>query len=89
MHFVLFETNSKILSVTLATNNSPINEFDDLVSQCRSLLLNKNDFVVSYVRRQANKVAHSITRASLSCLNPHIFLDVPTHLYRLILNEMN
>jgi len=59
------ETNSKILSDALATNNSPINEFSDLVSQCRSLLLNRNDFVVSYVRRQANKIACSISKASL------------------------
>lgn len=32
MHFVLFETDSKILSDMLATNNSPINEFADFVS---------------------------------------------------------
>jgi len=38
MHFVLFETDSKILSDMLATNNSPMNKFGDLVFQCRSIL---------------------------------------------------
>jgi len=84
MHFVLFETDSKILSDTPATNNSPINEFGDLVSQCRSLLLNINDFVVSYVRRQTNKVPYSIIRASLSHISPIFFM-----MYQLICTRVN
>jgi len=69
MHFVLVETDSKILSDMLATNNSHVNVFGDLVSQCRNLLLNRDDFVVLYVLRQANKVTYSIDKSSLS--HPH------------------
>ncbi|RHN55891.1 putative RNA-directed DNA polymerase [Medicago truncatula] len=89
MHVVLFETDSKILADALTNNSSPTNEFGDLVTQCRSLLLDKPDFAVSYVRRQANSVAHSIARASLSHPSPHIFHHVLPTLYRLIMNEMN
>jgi len=46
---VMFETDSKILFDVIATTTTPINEFGDLVTQCRSLLLNRPDFVVSYV----------------------------------------
>lgn len=66
-----------------------MNVFRDLVFQRRSLLLNRNDFIVSYFWRQTNKVTHSIASASLSHPNPHIFHDVTTSLYMLIWNEMN
>jgi len=75
MHVLLFEIDSEILS-NVATNNSPMNEFGHLVSQCRSLLINRNDFAISYVRRQANKIAHSIARTSLSHPKPHVFRHV-------------
>lgn len=41
----------------LATTNVPLNEFGVLISQCRSLLLNKPDFVVSHIIRQTNRVS--------------------------------
>lgn len=74
MHDIMFKTDSKILSDAIATTTIPINEFGDLVTQCRRLLLNRPDFVVSYVRRQANRVAHSIVRASLSHPSPISFI---------------
>jgi len=89
MRDVMFETDSKILSDVIASTTTPINEFGDLVTHCRSLLLNKPDFVVSYVRKQTNRVAHSIARASLSHTSPHIFYHVTPTLYPLIFNEMN
>jgi len=89
MHDVLFEIDSKVMSDALASTATPTNEFGDLVSQCRSLLLIRPDFVVSYIRRQANRVAHSIARASLSRPSPHIFHHVTSTMYQLILNEMN
>jgi len=88
MYVVLFETDSKILSDAINSNFTPSNEFGDLVIQCRSLLLDRPDFAVSYIRRQANRVAHSIARASLSNPSPHIFHYVMPTLYSLILNEM-
>ena len=88
MHVVLFKTDSKILSDAINSNFTPSNEFGDLVVQCRSLLLDRPDFAVSYIRRQANDVAHSIARASLSNPSPHIFHHLMPTLYSLILNEM-
>ena len=80
MQDVMFETDSKVLSDALHTTSTLANEFGDLVSHCRSLLVSRNDFFVSCVRRQANKViAHSIARASLSTLAPIFFV-----MYRLL-----
>jgi len=56
MQAVRFETDCKTIPDALSLNNIPQNEFGDLISQRKSLLLNKPDFVVSYVRRQANRV---------------------------------
>jgi ribonuclease HI len=88
LQHVLFETDSMSLVNALNTSNTPLNEFGDLVLQCKNLLLNNSDFVVSFVRRQANKTAHSIARAALSHPSPHVFYDVPSTLYSLIMNEM-
>jgi len=89
MHVVLFERDCKSLLDAIFSTKVPLNEFGDLVSQCRSLLLNRPNFVVSHVWRQANRVAHCIARTSLSHPNPHIFNYVPTTLYLLIMNGMN
>ena len=85
----MFEIDSNVLSDALDTISTLSNEFDDLVSHCRSLLLFRNDFVVLCSRRQTNNVVRSIASASLSHHIPHILHDVPTTLYPLIINEMN
>jgi hypothetical protein len=41
----------------LSVHNVPLNEFGDLVSECKSLLFSNSDYVVSFVRRQMNRVA--------------------------------
>jgi hypothetical protein len=46
-------------------------------------------WVVTYVRRQANKIAHCIARASLSLTSPYIYHDALIYLYSLLSNEMN
>ena len=67
----LFETDSKTLFDALATNNARFTKFDDLVSQCRSFLLNRNNFVCSVVCSEATKQ-----------LLEHLYLTI--NLYRLI-----
>jgi len=64
----------KIIYDALATTNVPLNELSDLISQCRSLLLNKPDFVVSHIQKQTNRVVYSITRTSLYHQSPHILI---------------
>jgi hypothetical protein len=46
-------------------------------------------FKVSFIKRQANRAAHSIARASLCHPSPYIFNYVPSSLYSLFMNEMN
>ena len=88
MHDVLFEIDLKIMFDVPDSNSYPSIEFGDLVIQCRSFLFNRPDIAMSYVRKQANGVAHSIARASLSHHSPLIFHHLMPTLYSLILNEM-
>jgi len=78
-HNVTCETDNKTLMDALSAHNVPLNEFCDLVSECKSLLCSNSDYVVSFVMRQANKVAYSIVRAALSHYSLILFMT-----YRLL-----
>jgi len=61
---VIFESDSNC--VVNAINSSSImpNEFGGIVYKCCSILGQNTDYKVVFVRRQVNKVAHSLDRAS-------------------------
>jgi len=88
MHEVLFETNSKTLVKVIKSHATPENELGDLIIQCKSFLKSNPDFVVTFIRRQTNTVAHSIARASLSHSNFHIFYHIKTTMYSIIWMEL-
>jgi len=44
LHKICFETDRKSLVDALATSNVLLNEFKDVISQCRNLLLDNFDF---------------------------------------------
>jgi len=88
MSSVIFESDCKVIVDIVNSSHLPQNELGDILSNCKELLYNHTSFLVNHVRRQANEVAHSITRASLSKPCRHVFYDVSSHLYSLIFNEM-
>ncbi|KAK2393051.1 hypothetical protein QL285_055032 [Trifolium repens] len=49
---VLFETDCKSVVDALASHSAPQNELGDIISQCKILLSNNNNYPVSFVRRQ-------------------------------------
>jgi ribonuclease HI len=88
-HSVTFESDCRFVVDAVNTTQVPQNEVGDIISSCQELLSFHSHFYVKYVRRQANEVAHSIARASLSHPRPYIFNDVPSYLFPLIMNEMS
>jgi len=68
----IFESDCRLLIDTINSNSTP--RVWRFISRCKDLLLSRNNFIVSNVRRQANKVAHNIAKASLCHSNPHIFM---------------
>jgi len=88
MHYITFEMDNKILVDALEVHNVPLIEFGDRVTEIKSLLSGNPDYVVSFVRREANRVIHSIVKVVLSHPNPHTFYEVPHTLYPLIINAI-
>lgn len=60
--------------------------FGSIMRLCRKMLSQKNNILVKFVRRQANRVAHTLTKASHSCASSTIF-DVAPDLILHLINE--
>jgi ribonuclease HI len=85
---VIFETDSK--SVVDATHhyNGGNSEFSLLVSLINNLLAMSPNFMVKFIRRQANMVAHTLARAAISWSSRHTFETLPTCISSILFNEM-
>lgn len=66
LQHAVFETDSKIFVDDLVSSRLDISEFGTLVEQCRSLLLQQQDFSVIFSHRETNMVAHCLARSSTS-----------------------
>jgi len=89
MHIVLFETVYKSLVDTLASSIVPISKFGNLVSQWSNLLSSNPNYIICFVKRQTNRIAHAIARAFLPHSNPSTFYDVPSIMYHSFINEIH
>ncbi|XP_058741350.1 uncharacterized protein LOC131613720 [Vicia villosa] len=84
-----FESDSKVVvdSVTIPKPND--SDFGAITRVCYQFLTHSTkNFQVKYIRRQANEVAHALTKAAPFHASSHIFNDVPTCIHNLIYNEM-
>ncbi|XP_024630813.1 uncharacterized protein [Medicago truncatula] len=82
-----FETDSKIVADSVYKGNG-VSDFMAIIQDCRHLLM--TDLVnsdVSFIRRQANGVAHSLAREALSHASFHLHLNIPHCITTLINNE--
>ena len=70
-----FELDAKGVVDAIASTVHDISEFGSLVHHCYILLCESSGFKISYIRRQANVIAHTIARAS----NFHASLTVFTY----------
>lgn len=66
-----------------------MSEFGNILRQCRTLLIELPNYLVRFVRRQANLVAHNfLARDSIVHAGHQNFLYIPSCIHHLILNEM-
>jgi ribonuclease HI len=85
------EVESDCLQAVQAINSRHANntEFGSIIVMCRSLLSLRNNCKVSYVRRQANRVAHSLAQAARLTAGHQIYNYCPPCITTTIMNEMN
>jgi hypothetical protein len=64
-------------------------EFGVIIDKCKSLLCHFQNCRVSYVRRQANRVAHELAQAARLYVSPQVFESCPPCIETTVMNEMN
>ena len=83
-----FELDAKKVLDYFNKGGNDISEFGVIMDECRK---NCNDCFenskVEFSRRQANVVAHTLARETISPASPHVFDDVPLCISTLIFNE--
>lgn len=91
LQIIIFEADSKI--VVDAVNSSCLDntEFRDIITRCRILLNRNASFAVKFSRRQANKAAHSLTVAQVTCSHacPNIWSHVPDFIVNILSEDCN
>lgn len=72
-----------------ALNGRSVNllEVGHIIDQCKMLLQGLPLIRVSHIRRQANRVAHSLARVPCSLFCSIVFTSPPTHLVETILDD--
>jgi ribonuclease HI len=64
-------------------------EFGVVINLCRTLLNSNVNCQASHVRRQANRVAHSLAQATRLYASPQVFNHCPPCIETIIINEMH
>jgi ribonuclease HI len=84
-----FALDSKIVVDYFNKGGNDMTEFGDVLKECKSRFnLYFQNSSVEFNRRQANAVAHALARVALSLASSNIFVDVPTCIQYLVMNEM-
>jgi hypothetical protein len=63
--------------------------FDTIIDICTTSLRTYQNLKISFIRRQANSVAHLLTRTSLSYASFHIHDHIPSCIETVITDEMS
>ncbi|GAU43413.1 hypothetical protein TSUD_398900, partial [Trifolium subterraneum] len=84
-----FEMDCKRVVDCLHSSRTYNSDLGDILRDCRVILAtNLVNSHVKFIRRQANEVAHRLAREATSLASFHIFIDIPTCIYDIIMNEM-
>jgi len=87
---VEFEIYSKIVVDSLYGSKCGVSNYSPMINGCRRLLAyDLVTFDVRFIRRQANKVAHSLARMALCHVSFRIYIKIPSFISTIIINEMH
>jgi ribonuclease HI len=90
-HIGAWYVETDCLQVVQNINKRPNNntEFGNIIDYCCRLLSLNQNCKVSYVRRQANRVAHDLAQATRFIASPQFYDYCPPCIETIILNEMH
>ena len=84
---VVFEIDCQLVVNVVLGNSFYVNELGILLSNCRTLLFSNASYALTYVRRQAKRVAHNLARTSILHVSPTTFYHSPYCIHSIILDE--
>jgi ribonuclease HI len=85
---VIFETDAQVIVGAIRRRNTGVSEFSSIINKIKCMLSLYSGFEVKPIRRQANRIAHTIARAALSWSRRHVFDIIPYCIHNLLYNEM-
>jgi ribonuclease HI len=85
---VIFETDSKCAVDAIYNLHSGTSEFSVIICNIKHILMSNPNFVVKFIKRQANMVAHTLARAAISWSSRYSFETVPLCIATYLNNEM-
>jgi ribonuclease HI len=84
-----FELDSENVVTKFHSSREDMSELRDVIRDCQRL---HNVFFtnsrVEFIRRQVNEVAHVLARVTTSLASFHIFIEIPTCIHHIIINDM-
>ncbi|KAK2379858.1 Ribonuclease H superfamily protein [Trifolium repens] len=86
---VIFETDSKSVVDAIQHFRGGNSEFSSIISQINNVLLFNPNFMVKFIKRQANMVAHKLARAAIAWSSRYIMNTLPVCIATILNNEMN
>jgi ribonuclease HI len=85
---VIFEIDAQNIVYATHHRTVGISEFSSIIHKIKCSLSLNSGFVVKHIRRQANKVAHTLAKAAFSWSRRHVFDFIPSCIHNLLHNEM-
>jgi ribonuclease HI len=85
---VIYETDSKNVVDAIHNLRMGISEFSSIICNIRNVLVLNPNFVVKFVKRQANMVAHTLARAAIVWASRYVVDILPLCITPLVNNEM-
>jgi ribonuclease HI len=85
---VIFESDCQTVVNAITNDYRYENELGTLLSTCKSILTANASYNIAFVRRQANRVAHNLARASILQSSPMTFYHSPSCISPIIIDEM-
>jgi ribonuclease HI len=87
---VIFETDSKSVVDAIQHFRGGNSKFSSsIIDHINNVLLFNPNFMVKFIKRQANMVAHKLARAAIAWSSRYIINTLPTCIATLLNNEMN
>jgi ribonuclease HI len=85
---VIFETDAQNIVNATRHRTIGVSEFSSIIHKIKCMLSLNTGFEVKSIRRQANRVAHTLARATLSWSRSHVFDLIPLCIHNFLHNEM-